>query len=187
MKQFPQLKDGLNIRLRLIQPGDAAYVVGLRTNPAYGRHLSTVAGTVADQCDWINQYKLREQTGIEAYYIIERRNDNYPCGTIRIYDIKSDRFTWGSFVLDQSKPSKAALEAALLSFEIGFLFLDLPLALVDVRIANQRAADFYLRLGMQEIQRSDEDIYLEFKRHTFEESHRALWDIICESQSYENP
>ena len=105
-------------------PEDAAFIHGLRTDPAYNTHLSPVTGTVADQRAWITAYKTREAAGAELYYIIERR-DRVPCGAVRLYDITTDSFTWGSWILNADKPPKAALESALLSFSVGFVSLRL--------------------------------------------------------------
>ena len=107
--------EGPNLILRLIEPEDAAYVHSLRNNPAYNTHLSTVTGTVDDQRTWIKDYKSREAHGQEYYYVIERK-DGTRCGLVRLYDIEAASFTWGSWILDENKPRKAALESAILSF-----------------------------------------------------------------------
>ena len=110
---------GPNLTLRLIQPEDAAYVHGLRTHPAYSGHLSQVTGSVEDQRQWIEACKTQEAAGRSLYYVIERK-DSTRCGLVRLYDIRPERFTWGSWILDGNKPPKAALESSLLSFGIGF-------------------------------------------------------------------
>ncbi|WP_040325732.1 hypothetical protein [Aurantimonas manganoxydans] len=43
--------DGIRLSLRLGLPDDAAYMHGLRMDPRYSGHLSTVTGTVEDQRD----------------------------------------------------------------------------------------------------------------------------------------
>ena len=159
--------EGPNLALRLIQPDDAEYVYGLRTNPAYNRHLSEVRGTADEQRYWIEAYKLREAQTLEFYYIIERR-DGMRCGTVRLYDIQPDRFTWGSWILGHNKPPKAALESALLSFGVGFEELGLDRANVDVRIANTHAEAFYRRLDMTETHRTAQDIFFVYPRARFE-------------------
>ena len=111
--------EGPNLILRLIRPEDADYVQALRTDPAYNRHLSEVRGTAEDQRSWIEGYKAREADLRELYYVIERK-DGTRCGLVRLYDIRADSFTWGSWILDYNKTRKAALESAVLSFGIGF-------------------------------------------------------------------
>ena len=158
--------EGLNINLRLIQPSDAAYVHGLRIDARYNTHLSEVTGTVEDQRLWIKDYKSRESDGQEFYYVIERK-DGKRCGLVRLYNVEADQFTWGSWILDDNKPPKAALESAVLSFGVGFEILGCQTAHIDVRIQNSHAEAFYRRLGMVEYRRTDEDIFFRYARATF--------------------
>jgi RimJ/RimL family protein N-acetyltransferase len=169
--------EGPNLTLRLIQPEDAAYVHGLRTNPAYNRHLSEVRGTVETQRQWIEGYKSRETGGHELYYVIERK-DNTRCGLVRLYDIDEMQFTWGSWVLDENKPRKAALESAVLSFGAGFDALGCDLAQVDVRVDNARAEAFYRRFGMSETHRTATNIFFEYSRARFEEDRKQHLVVI---------
>ncbi|MDB3878307.1 GNAT family N-acetyltransferase [Amylibacter sp.] len=159
--------EGPNLILRLIKPDDAAYVHGLRTNPLCKSYLSKVTGTVQDQRAWIEGYQAREAAGQEFYYVIERK-DGTRCGLVRLYDIKADSFTWGSWILDENKTLKAALESAVLSFGIGFDTLGMHAANVDVRVANEHAEAFYRRLGMVETHRTDQDIFFNYTREQFE-------------------
>lgn len=168
---------GPNLTLQLIMPDDAGYVRTLRTDPTYNRHLSAVHGTVEDQRQWIEEYKAREANGEELYYVIERK-DGTRCGLVRLYDIGDDSFTWGSWILDANKPRKAALESALLSFGVGFCCLNLPKAFVDVRINNEKARAFYVRLGMKELRREGQDIFFAYDRETFEADQNKLLQII---------
>ena len=158
--------EGPKLGLRLITPDDAAYVHGLRLDPAYNAHLSEVRGTVADQRGWIESYKTREAAEQEFYYIITH-HDGTPCGTVRLYEITGDSFKWGSWILDHNKPPKAALESAVLSFGAGFEGLGAALAHVDVRRDNTHATAFYRRFGMAETHRTDDDIFFTYPRARF--------------------
>jgi len=159
--------EGPNLVLRFIRPDDAEYLHGLRTNPAYNQHLSTVHGTADDQRRWIEAYQVREAAGLEYYYVIERR-DGTRCGVVRLYDIVDDHFTWGSWILDDNKPSKAALESAVLSFGSGFSLPGKVRAFIDVRRENAHAQAFYRRFGMTEIAADDRNIYFHYDRAAFE-------------------
>ena len=159
--------DGIQLSLRLVQPEDAAYIHGLRMDPAYNGHLSAVTGTVEDQRSWIDAYKAREDAGSEYYFVIERK-DGVRCGVVRLYDITVDQFTWGSWILDHNKTSKAALESAVLSFGVGFDTLGLDMANVDVREKNTHAEAFYRRLGMTEVRRTEQDIFFNYTREQFD-------------------
>ena len=173
---------GPNLVLRLITPNDAAYVHGLRLDPAYNAHLSEVRGTVADQRDWIESYKTREAAGQEFYYIITR-SDGTRCGTVRLYEITGDSFTWGSWILDQNKPPKAALESAVLSFGAGFGGLGAARARIDVRHDNTHAEAFYRRFKMTESHRSDQDIFFTYPRAQFEADRMGYLALLTRKES----
>ncbi|WP_216094706.1 GNAT family N-acetyltransferase [Blastomonas sp. RAC04] len=157
---------GPSLKLRLVEPDDAGYIQDLRMQPRYNRHLSPVTGDVEDQRNWILRYKQAEQRREQLYYVIER-HDGCRCGLVRLYDITPMAFTWGSWILDENKPPKAALESAMLSFYIGFGLLALPMALVDVRIENERAASLYRGFGMEETGVDEENIYFHNHRDVF--------------------
>lgn len=164
----PDEATGPRLKLRLISPDDAEYVQGLRTDPTYNTHLSAVTGTAQDQRRWIEGYKAREQAGTEAYYVIERRDDGRRCGLVRLYEIAEDRFTWGSWILDANKPSKAALESAVLIYEIGFEKLGLASAVFDVRRDNAHTLAFHRRFGATEVGQDQMNTYFTYPRSRFE-------------------
>tara|TARA_R110002049_G_scaffold309261_2_gene519382 strand:- start:8077 stop:8631 length:555 start_codon:yes stop_codon:yes gene_type:complete len=169
--------EGPNLTLRLIEPEDAAYVHGLRINPLYNSHLSKVTGTIENQRQWIEGYKAREAAGQEFYYVIERK-DGTPCGLVRLYEIEGDQFTWGSWILDDNKPPKAALESAALSFGVGFNLLGKRKGLIDVRVENKRAIEFYRRFGMIQAQADGQKIYFNYLRNRFQSDYEAHMSIL---------
>ena len=175
--------EGVNLRLRLIRPDDAPYLYALRSDPRYTLHLSPIVGEVAEQRSWIERYKVREAKRVEYYYVIERRDDGTACGLVRLYEIMGGEFAWGSWILDQNKPAKAALESAVLSFKLGFLSLGARLAHVEVRKSNAHALAFYRRFGMTEVGSDVENIFLEYPREHFERDLEEFCKLLKERQS----
>lgn len=165
IRPFPV--EGPRLRLRPVVPDDAAYIHALRTDPRYNMHLSPVTGGVEDQRRWIACYLEREAQGSEIYFVIERRSDAQRCGVVRLYDITGQQFTWGSWILDEHKPHRAALESAVLSFGYGFDECSLKKALIDVRRTNEHALQFYRRFGMSEIGADEINIYFEYTCEQF--------------------
>jgi RimJ/RimL family protein N-acetyltransferase len=157
---------GPNLVLRLITPDDAGYLHSLRVDPAYNAHLSPVQGSADDQRRWIQAYKMREATGTELYYVIERR-DGKRCGVVRLYEIGADSFTWGSWILDHNKPPKAALESAVLIYVIGFEILKLPKAVFEVRRDNAHTIAFHERFNATRTHKDEQDIFFEFPSSQF--------------------
>lgn len=172
---------GPRLRLRLIDEGDACFVAALRGDKALNKYLSEAACSVAEQQAWIRAYKTRELSGQELYYVIERRDrEHEPCGLVRLYRFTRENFTWGSWILAANKPQKAALESAVLSFAIGFYVLKKPLALIDVRSANEKAVRFYRRLGMMQTDTDAHNIFFEYRRQQFEEHYERFMSVIEE-------
>lgn len=162
----PPRLDGIRVSLRLVLLDDASYIHGLRTDPTYNSHLSAVTGTVEDQRSWIEDYKAREATGAEYYFVIERK-DGQRCGVVRLYDIMENQFTWGSWILDKNKPSKAALESAVLLYRTGFDILGFRKADFEVRHDNERTIAFHQRFGAKETGRDEINLYFEYSREKF--------------------
>ncbi len=170
--------EGVHLRLRLVRPDDAAFIHGLRTDPAVNAHLSPVTGTVEDQGAWLEAYKRREAAGEELYYIIERRDTGTSCGVVRLYDIAGDRFTWGSWILDKNKPTKAALESAVLIYDVGFVLLSCDLAVFDVRQDNSRTLAFHRRFGAKQIGEDAENVYFTLHRDEFQRNRDGFMNIV---------
>jgi len=164
---------GRSLTFRLVEPEDAAYIYELRQDERYNAHLSPPPPSVAAQEEWINRYKSRERALNELYYIMETKGER--CGVVRIYDIHEDTFTWGSWILDERKPPKAALESALLIYDIAFGKLGLRLARFDVRRDNERTLAFHRRFGARELRADEQDVFFEFDRQDFARQRDALW------------
>lgn len=168
MRRAPERVEGWRLALRLVRPEDAEFIHGLRTDPDISRHLSPVTGTVEDQRRWIEAYMAREVAGAECYYLITRRDDGRPCGTVRLYGITEQSFTWGSWILSADKPPKAALESAVLVYTIAFDHLGLERAEFDVRIDNERTLAFHRRFGATETHRDGRDVFFRLTREEFD-------------------
>lgn len=158
---------GHAVTLRLVEEADAEYIWQLRNDPRYNTHLSTTTGTADDQRAWIRRYKDREAAGSEYYFVVFRNSDNTRCGTVRLYDIHDGQFTWGSWILDENKPHKAALDSAILVYRFGFGELDLPLSVFDVRKENSHTLKFHDRFGSNRTGEDAENIYYELPRAQF--------------------
>ncbi len=171
--------EGPNLILRLIEPEDAAYVHGLRTDPAYNLHLSEVGGAVETQRQWIEQYKAREAEGDELYYVIERK-DGTRCGLVRLYDIEAGEFTWGSWILDENKPPKAALESAVLIYDIGLDRIQCERAVFDVRRYNTHTTAFHRRFGARQTGEDSENVYFDYTRARFDAGRPKFIELLSE-------
>lgn len=134
------------IRLRLITKEDASFVLSLRANDTYNAYLSAVFPHMNEKQAWLAQYQAAEAAGKEFCFIIERL-DGTACGTVRVFDLKGDSFSWGSWILNQDKTLYAAIESALLVYRFGFEHLGCNQSHFAVMTDNARVLSFHEKMG----------------------------------------
>lgn len=134
------------VKLRLVEESDAEFIVGLRIDEKYNKHLSTVTADVEAQVNWIRRYKEDEANKQQFYFIIERL-DGERCGTVRVYDLVGDSFSWGSWILNEQKTRYAAIESAFLVYKFAFEDLGFERCHFEVRKGNERVISFHEKMG----------------------------------------
>lgn len=158
--------NGLFINLRLVEEGDAGFIINIRSVPTKAGFLSVIESSVDDQKNWIREYKKRENIGAEYYYIIETK-DNHPCGTVRLYDFFGQSCSFGSLILGDNKPPKAALESTMATFSLAFNILKISHCEIKTAKSNAHAISFFKRLGVQQYGEDQNEIFLVYRRETF--------------------
>jgi len=148
------------IYFRFAEVSDAEFIHSLRVNEQFNKYLSHTDDDVEKQKKWLIDYKKREKLGIEYYFIILRRSDSLPIGTVRIYDFIEDEnsFCWGSWILNQNKTRFAALESALLIYNFAFFELCYNRCHMDIRKENLKVIDFHKRFGVNIIGETELDL-----------------------------
>lgn len=152
-----------NIILRLAEPSDAAFILSLRLDPTINKYLSQVEDNEIKQREWLQQYKKREIEGSEFYFIIER-SDKKKCGTVRIYDLQEDSFSWGSWILNEDKTRYAAVESALLVYEWGFEKLGYAQSHFEVMKGNTGVIKFHRRMGAEVVGEDSLNFYFRMQK-----------------------
>lgn len=153
------------------------YIYSLRVNSLYNQHLSSPPASAEKQGEWIDRYIQREARGEEFYFVIKRQN-GHPCGTVRLYDLKEDSFCWGSWILDENKTRFAAIESALLIYNIGFEKLGFTQSHFDVRVENTKVIQFHERMGAVRTEVIGKDQYMRITKVAFEVEKPKLMQII---------
>ncbi len=154
------------INLRLIDIDDAEFILSLRTNDKLNKHLSQTNNSVAQQKEWIINYKEREKQGDEYYFIICRNDNNEAVGTVRLYDFLRDKksFCWGSWILNENKTKYSAMESAFLVYKIAFEVLGFERAHFDVRRENVKVIAFHQKMGAEIIAENNIDIFFKVEK-----------------------
>lgn len=113
--------DMYGLHFRFVQEEDAGFILRLRTNEKLSRYIHATDNDLENQKSWIRTYKEREKAGTD-YYFIFFKND-IPVGLNRLYCIKEDTYTSGSWVFDPSAPLECSVASALIVRRIAFEML----------------------------------------------------------------
>ena len=167
------------IHFRLVEEVDAEFICSLRNTPELNKHISQSTALVDEQAKWIKNYKDREISGQEFYFIIERNDNNEKIGTIRLYDFKENpkSFCWGSWILNENKTRYAAIESALLVYRFAFEQLKFEQSHFDVRKENIGVHKFHMRLGAEHIDSNELDNFYIYPSSKY-------YEILSEYQKF---
>lgn len=164
---------GKTVRMRYVEVDDAEFILKLRNDIRFNKYLSYVNASVADQKKWIINYKKREELEEEFYFIIETL-EGVSCGTVRIYDIKSNSFCWGSWILNENKTKYAAIESAYLIYDFGFNKLGKNQSHFDVRKENKSVIKFHLKMGAIKVNEDNLNDYFIISKEKVENKRKEL-------------
>jgi hypothetical protein len=105
--------------------------------------------------------------------------DGTPCGTVRIYDLREDSFSWGSWILNEDKTKYAAIESALLIYKFGFERLGFSKSHFDVMKGNAKVISFHRKMGAIEVSNDSVNIFFEITRDNVEKSRLRLQEVLA--------
>lgn len=165
------------ISLRLVEPSDANFILKLRLDKRYNSFISAVKNDVESQRSWIINYKKDEAEKRQFYFIIER-NDGTPCGTVRVYDLKSDSFCWGSWILNEDKTRYAAIESALLVYQFGFDKLGFKKSHFEVMKENVKVIEFHKKFGAKISSEDENNTYFQITKEDVARTLEKFKDMV---------
>jgi len=154
---------GKSIFFREITSDDAEFILGLRTDPEKGKFLSATSSDVNKQIEFIENYSKNKT---DFYFVICDWEWNR-VGTVRIYDIRENSFSWGSWIKSADAPKTFAVESALLIYDFGFFSLHYPMAHFEVIKENARVIEFHKRFGATIVSEDDSKVYFNFDLETY--------------------
>ena len=160
------------VYLRLVAEDDAEFICSLRNDDKLNTFISKSTVDIDAQKQWILNYKERESRKEEFYFIICKKENDLPIGTVRLYDFtKNPRsFCWGSWILNENKTKYAAVESALLVYEVGFNQLDFIQSHFEVMKGNEKVHSFHLKMGAKEVSEDTTNIYYIFPKEKYDEN-----------------
>lgn len=165
------------LRLPLVEEGDAEFILSLRLNTGLNAFLSKVSSDLQEQIDWIRQYKEDEKRSRQFYFILERM-DGVKCGTVRVYDLRDDSFSWGSWMLNEDKTRYAAIESALLVYTFGFERLGYKQSHFEVMKENVGVVRFHERMGAEKIGEDSDFFYFKISEEAVNSQRLKLQELL---------
>jgi len=157
---------GKNINIRTVELEDAEFIYTMRKNENKTKYLSEVYGTVETQKEWIKNYKQREKSNNEFYFIIESKKSE-ELGLVRMYDFRNNSFCWGSWIIKENAPSSTAIESVLQIYEFGFYNLGFEKSHFDVRKGNDKVISFHKRFGANIIDENDIEYFFNYEKSSY--------------------
>jgi Acetyltransferase (GNAT) domain len=156
---------GKSIVLADAQVEDAEFILSLRLDPNKAKFLSPVDADVEKQRQWIRDYAASEG---QAFFVICNKAMRR-LGTVRIYAASNDSFSWGSWILKDGAPKAAAIESALLVYQLakGWGFRS---AYFKVHRDNTSVLAFHERFGAVRSGQTNEEIHLQIGAAEIERS-----------------
>ena len=161
------LINGKNIVLRTVEIEDAEFIFNMRQNTSKTKYLSNIDGNIDNQINWIKSYKKREQNQQEFYFIIESKEMN-KLGLVRVYDIRKNSFSWGSWLIKENAPKSTAIESVLQIYEFGFYKLGFQQSHFKVSKENDKVIAFHQRFGARIIDDNDNEHFFNFQKKDYE-------------------
>ena len=168
----PRSVRGRQLMFRDATVADAEFILALRTDEKKGEFLSATTPDVQAQRDWLARYAADDT---QVYFIICKL-DGTPCGTVRLYDQRSDSFCWGSWIKSDQAPSGFGVESALMIYDFA-LQIGFQRAHFDVRKGNASVIQFHERFGAVKVDESEEDYF-------FEMSNAAIRGALLQYRKY---
>ena len=199
-----RLYQGTTVYFRLVELSDAEFILNLRLDPKVSRFLSPTDSSLDKQVAWLQGYKEREAKGQEFYYIVHRRDNDLPIGTIRIYDfdIRKSSFCWGSWIVNSDKTVSAALESSIFISDKGFFGLGFnhchidvvkvkmrakllpsaPLGFnhchIDVVKTNAKVLRIYNKMGYKIVDEDERLVYHSYPKQVYEQNRSIVLELI---------
>jgi hypothetical protein len=157
------------LHVRFVEESDAEFIIKLRTDPNLSKYIHETNPDIELQRTWIRNYKTRQHKGEDFYFMFEK-----PLGTrlgvCRIYDIKEDSYTIGSWVFSTQAPVGSAILADIIIREIAYKYFPEKNNLIDVKIANINVNRYAKSLRSELLYKDEQTNYYTCKRENFEKS-----------------
>ncbi len=144
------------IDCRLVNESDASFILELRTDKKLSKYINSTSDDLSKQIEWIKEYKKRERLGLEYYFIYSSNNKSF--GVNRIYNMKDNSCTGGSWICKIGTDVEKSIASNLLGNDIKFEVLNFMYDNFDVRKENLQVQKIHKMFGAKIIGYAEFDI-----------------------------
>jgi hypothetical protein len=162
---------------RLVEEEDYEFIFLLRTDKERAMHLSKTKEDPDSQRIWIREYKLRERSGDDFYFINLNPVNGERLGVFRLYNFNENSFGTGSWLY---KPGlrKEPILGNIVGKEIGFDFLQYDKCMFDVRKGNLNILTYHRLFNPVQVNEDDLNIYFELSKTSFENTKTKILKLF---------
>jgi len=162
---------------RLVDEEDYEFIFQLRSDKLLGKYLNPTEDNPESQKIWLRNYKYRERSGDEFYFLCIDQINNQKLGVFRLYNFTEDSFGTGSWLYRPGLKNEPVL-GNITGKEIGFEFLEYDKCRFDVRKDNRTILAYHRLFNPTEIDQDDLNFYFELSRNSFEATKNRLLGLL---------
>ncbi len=178
MTQLPENfeLDRYGLHVRLVCEEDAEFIVSLRTDEKLARYLHATDDSVDKQVEWIKQYKIREASGEDYYFIYEK--DGQTIGVNRIYDIKyeQEQVTAGSWICKSD--GMLSIYTIMILRDIIFDLMGAKYDYFDVRKGNKKVQRLHEMCGANKVSSDELNYYYCLTSDAYKQNKEQILKLI---------
>jgi hypothetical protein len=145
------------LQVRLVNDEDAEFIVKLRSDSKLAKYLSVTQNDVEIQKQWIREYKIREEQGLDYYFIYFYEGKRI--GLNRIYNINGKTATSGSWICAPDLLIELPISTLIIMREIFFEILLLDIDYMDTRKNNKKVIKMHNLQGAHKIFENEIDVF----------------------------
>lgn len=147
--------EGKGIIIREAEVEDASFILALRLDDDLSLFLGKVDNNLEKQKQYLIENKKKND---DLYFIVEDKKGE--CfGAARIYNIKAESFTYGSWIMRKDAPHNFGIETYFLISDCAYYVLKCLRAEFDVMKKNDPVVRFHKRMGSKIIGEDELNYY----------------------------
>jgi hypothetical protein len=155
------------LHVRFVEESDAKFIMELRINPDLSKYIHETTPDVELQRTWIRNYLKRQNNGEDFYFMFEKPKGT-KLGICRIYDVKEDSFTIGSWIFSRQAPIGSSILADIITREIAYKLFPLKQHLFDVKRRNITVNRYHETYKSELLYQDEETNYYTCSKKNFE-------------------